>query len=114
VAPKAAPTQPAAASAPRPAPAPAAPKPNAEKPAAAAPIAAAVPKGSGTLSLSGDVASYALSGPAPRAGVVPVGTYSAEVTLTSGTVVQVGGIAVREGETTSVKCSATFGRCQVK
>jgi hypothetical protein len=64
--------------------------------------------------MSGDVASYALSGPAPRAGVVPVGTYSAEVTLTSGTVVQVGGIAVREGETTSVKCSATFGRCQVK
>ena len=115
-APKAAPTQPAAVTTPRPAPAaaPVTPKPNPEKPPATAPVAAAVPKGSGTLTMSGDVASYALSGPAPRAGVVPVGTYSAEVTLTSGTVIQVGGIAVREGETTSVKCSATFGRCQVK
>ncbi len=123
-----APTLPAAAV---PAPAPAvqaAPAPTTKPaaPAAKSPVPAAksaarsepVPEvpaaGTGTLTISGDVKEYTLSGAATRAGNIPVGGYTAHVTLTNGAILDVSDITVREGATTTVKCSATFGRCQVK
>ncbi len=79
----------------------------------AAPPPAAAPAGSGTLVISGDVKDYTLSTGA-RAGTLPAGTLTAHITLTNGTLLDVEGISVREGQTTTVKCSATFGRCAVK
>lgn len=112
-APAAAPPAPASKPAPATATTSPAKAPATSKPPKADPPPAAAPAGSGTLVISGDVKAYTLSTGA-RAGNLPAGALTAHVTLTNGTELDVDGITVREGQTTTVKCSATFGRCAVK
>ncbi len=93
---------------------PATPHATATKPAPADVKPTVDPASLGSLVVSGDVQGCTLSGPASKPGNIPPGAYTAQVTLTNGSVIEVDGIHVTAGATTTVKCSATFGRCQVK